>query len=177
MPELLEPDVARRLLVTAATRQHTEAVQHMVQLAYLQQNIDAATLEAMLVALLKHNACRSALVQLPAADQLGSEAVIRLLQAAMQHADNPQLLLYLINGLPAAQRLSSEHGFQLLQAAVQHGNIWTAPYNLPAAQQLSNEHNFCLLQVVVPRDRVPAALYNLPAAQQLSNEQIFVCCR
>jgi hypothetical protein len=79
---LLEPVETRRLLVTAATRQHAAAVTHMARLAYMQRHIDAAKLEVMLVGLLKHNACLKLLVQLPAAAQLSSEAVIRLLQAA-----------------------------------------------------------------------------------------------
>ncbi|KAF6250939.1 hypothetical protein COO60DRAFT_1645769 [Scenedesmus sp. NREL 46B-D3] len=53
MPALLEPDAVRGLLLTAATWQHVEAVQHMVRLAIVQQRMDAATLEAMMRQLLK----------------------------------------------------------------------------------------------------------------------------
>jgi hypothetical protein len=62
LPELLEPDVARRLLVTAATRRHVAAVQQMThqQLGYMKQHVDAATLEAVLIQLMPcvaHLAC------------------------------------------------------------------------------------------------------------------------
>jgi hypothetical protein len=82
MPKLLEPNVARRLLLTAATKQHKEALEQMVQLGYLQQHVDATVLEAMLGQLLKHRdgvECSEALLRLPTAEQLSSNAVLRLL--------------------------------------------------------------------------------------------------
>jgi hypothetical protein len=48
VPALLDPAVARKLLLTAATRQHVYAVQHLLKLPYMRQHLDAATLEAML---------------------------------------------------------------------------------------------------------------------------------
>jgi hypothetical protein len=50
-PELLEPEVARRLVVTAARRQHSAAVHEMVtnqRLGFITQHVDAATLEVIL---------------------------------------------------------------------------------------------------------------------------------
>jgi hypothetical protein len=84
MPELLEPDVARRLLGTAATRQHAAAIHQMVthqQLEYMTQHIDAATLEVITLDLRDYDniAYLRLLTQLPAAAHLSSEAVIRLL--------------------------------------------------------------------------------------------------
>jgi hypothetical protein len=82
MPELLEPDVTRRLLDTAAVGQHTAAVEHIGRLQYMKQHVDAVMLEKMLLWNLKHAACLRVLTQLPAAAQLSSEAVTRLLQVA-----------------------------------------------------------------------------------------------
>jgi hypothetical protein len=94
MPALLEPDVARKLLLTAATRQHAalllspSALQYMLRLGYLQQHVDAATLEALLQLLVLpcYNTydALNALCQLPAAAQLSSEALARLLLAAVE---------------------------------------------------------------------------------------------
>jgi hypothetical protein len=53
MPEL-QPDVASKLLVTAATRQHTAAVLHMLGVRPMRQQIDAATLGAMIRKLFAH---------------------------------------------------------------------------------------------------------------------------
>jgi hypothetical protein len=82
MPELLKPDMARRLLVTAATRQHAAAVLDMSihkQLGYIHQHVNAATLEVMLFELRMSYAYLDLLIQLPAAAHLSSDAVIRLL--------------------------------------------------------------------------------------------------
>jgi hypothetical protein len=44
LPEQLEPDMARLLFATAATRRHTEAVQYLAGLQCMQQHVDVTTL-------------------------------------------------------------------------------------------------------------------------------------
>jgi hypothetical protein len=82
-PELLQPTVARKLLVTAATRQHTAALMCMAELPIMRQQIDAATLEAVIRQLLKHEQCVEALCALPAAAQLSSDTIAGLLVAVV----------------------------------------------------------------------------------------------
>jgi hypothetical protein len=80
--------VARKLLLTAATRQHTAAMQRMLKLHYMRQHVDAATLEAVLKALLATILCHQdhdfvvQLCNLPAAAMLTLQAVTALLHAA-----------------------------------------------------------------------------------------------
>jgi hypothetical protein len=173
MPELLEPDVARRLLVTAARRQQTAAVEHMVRLAYLQQQVDATMLEATLLGELrvKHDACLSLFIQLPAA------ALKLLLLAAMQQGSKVELFCQ----LPAAQQLSSAEVFPLLQAAVQYEatnyyhyclNLVKDLSELPAAQQLDRQAVLQLMQATLQRGLNTRFLCVLPAAQALDRQAV-----
>jgi hypothetical protein len=173
LPELLEPDVARRLLVTAATRQHTAAVENMVTLAYMQQPIDAGTLEAMLVGLLEHNACLSVLIRLPAAAQLSSEDVIRLLLTAA--AREAVLSVCVLRRLPAAQQFDSAAVFQLLKAAIPQDHVPWPFCQPPAAAQLSSSDVFQLLQAAVQGSTstsVVGYMCYLPGAQQMNCQAV-----
>jgi hypothetical protein len=119
MPALLEPVVAGRLLVTAATRQHAAAVTCMAsttRVEYMQQHIDAATLEAMLVRLLGQDSCLRLLSRLPAATHLSVDAVMRLLKAATNHGDIPPALLH----LPAARSSTEPQIVAGIVAVLQH---------------------------------------------------------
>uniref|UniRef100_A0A383V733 Uncharacterized protein n=1 Tax=Tetradesmus obliquus TaxID=3088 RepID=A0A383V733_TETOB len=72
LPGALEPEFARKLLVTAATRQHAEVVQGMMQRAAVLQHVDAPTLEPVLCGMIKdggHAGFVSTLCDLPAAAQ------------------------------------------------------------------------------------------------------------
>lgn len=83
LPQQLEPEAARKLLLTAAVRRHADVALQALQLQSLQQHIDTAAAEAMLLHLLSHGECVVALCKLPAAAQLSSTAVAGLLKAAV----------------------------------------------------------------------------------------------
>jgi hypothetical protein len=159
MPALLQPDVARRLLLTAAMRHHHSELQYMLRLNYLQQHVDAATIEAMLEQLVAPcyddtYADVKVLCKLPAAAQLSSKTLSRLLLAAVEGyakiLKQPSRVLGEMAGLPAAQQLSSEEVLQQLQASAQHNSSLPVPFlRLPAMQQLSNTQVMQSLEAAV----------------------------
>jgi hypothetical protein len=109
------PDVARKLLLTAATRGHAAALHSLASCSPVQQCLDAHTVENMIAQLIKGNNPDGfkLLCKLPAAQQLESTAVVRLLQAALQQRRG------FVEGLmecPAMQQLSADMVVQLLQA-------------------------------------------------------------
>jgi hypothetical protein len=176
MPKLLEPDVAHRLLVTAARRQHVAAVHKMVshqRLGYIKQHVDAATLEVMLFDLRRHamsGAYRNLLTQLPAAAHLSTEAFIKvLLDAAAVHASKT---IFVVCRKPAVQQLDTAAGLHLLQAAVKLGHIPRWFCDLPAAQQLSSGEVLQLLQAAVLRGVDTAELCRLPGTQELDSQSV-----
>jgi hypothetical protein len=179
MPELLEPDVARRLLVTAARRQHVAAVHKIVtheRLEYIKQHTDAAALEVILFDLHRHaesTAYIFLLTKLPAAALLSSEAVIKLfLNAAAAHAINA---LFELCRLPAAQQFDRAAVLQLLQAAVQQGHLSSWFCELPAAQQLGSREVLQLLQAAVQGKPSPLSiplLCTLPGAELMSCQAV-----
>lgn len=185
LPSLLEPSLVRRLLVTAALRQHAEALQYLSALPGVQQHVDAATLQTMLMQLVTH-ADNSSYVQLlrrfpAAAAQLASCTVAELLKAAVERGRC--VWVQQLCKLPGARWLDSNAVVLLLKAAVERGHCECTYYlcNLPAAQQLSGEAVAALLQVAVkcPADVTQWAvadcthhLCRLPAAQQFSNEAV-----
>jgi hypothetical protein len=181
MPTFLQPAVARKLLLTAVTRQpEAETVQRMLGLAYLQQHVDAATLEAMLQQLVSRCAWPvlagkfegQSLCQLPAAAELTSEAVTRLLLVAMQSSDD--VVISELCTLPALQQLSAAAVFQLLQVSVQHSSkLPDALYELPAVQHLSRKQVLQLLQAGATRGYIAAELLMIPAAAEISNVAMF----
>jgi hypothetical protein len=185
VPELLNPDVARRLLVTAATRQRVAAVCKMVNC--MQQHVDAATLEALMMLFqagrpldLKSIEYLELLTQLPAAAHLSSEAVIRLLLAASAREAAAGSFIVrsvcVLCQLPAAEQFDSAAALQLLQAAVQQGHVPWPLCRLPAARQLSSGEVFQLLQAAVQQDRDMCQLCSLPAGLRGSQYSYSFLC-
>jgi hypothetical protein len=182
MPELLEPDVARRLLVTAATGQHAAAVHEIMthrQLAYLKEHIDAATLEAMMFELHHRYVAMDLLTRLtvlPAAEHLSSEAVTRLLLDAT--ARDQFSTIRLLCRLPAAQQFDTAAMMELLQAAIRRSHVPLSFLGLLAAQQLSSGDVSQLLLAAMPLAWSLAGngsiehLCNLPGAQQMNRQGV-----
>jgi hypothetical protein len=186
MPGLLEPGVACKLLLTAAVRKHTAAVQHMVGLASMRQHINAVALEAMLKQLLKQEQCLSALCRLPAAAQLTTDAGTRLLLAAIQQSTFR--VVRQLHSLAAAQQLSTEQAETLLQACMQefagtHDSVSSVAYDrafdiflevidLPAAILLSSSALVQLLHTAADMadPDITDELCILPAAAAVSSE-------
>uniref|UniRef100_A0A383VK59 Uncharacterized protein n=1 Tax=Tetradesmus obliquus TaxID=3088 RepID=A0A383VK59_TETOB len=121
LPEKLEPGVARKLLLTAVTRQHSEVVKAMAQLPAVLQHLDTATLELLLGFLVKEddNAHSiKALRELPVAAQLSSDAVCRLLLAAAQNPE-ADMTVALLCELDGAKHMTSHSMAGLLAALVE----------------------------------------------------------
>jgi hypothetical protein len=161
MPGLLEPGVARKLLLTAAVRQHTQAIEHMLRLDYIGQHVDAATIEEMLQHVLACTGyvdmyCVLLLCKLPVAALLSGQAVTMILQAAMRCVPRA-----------ACQYVGSEWASWALEPVV-------ALCALPAAQQLSCEAVTLLLQTAVccTAEICVEELCKLPAAQKLSSDAV-----
>jgi hypothetical protein len=176
MPDLLDPDAARRLLLTAAIRQHAEAVRTMVRLTCLSQHLeDATVLEAMLRQLLH---CKGSVVSievmfLPAVDQLSSDAVLRLLDIAVaDKAVAMSPVTRMLCDLPGAEQLDCQAVLQLLQAVLKLGHDARGPYFLPGARQLDSQQVLQLLQAAVLQQSsyMMSGLCRLPAAQQLDSQ-------
>ncbi|KAF6251406.1 hypothetical protein COO60DRAFT_1560445 [Scenedesmus sp. NREL 46B-D3] len=161
MPALLEPGVARSLLLTAATRQHSKAVKHMVGLAVVQQHMHAELLETVLSELLEScqncrgMLCLYALCELPAAATLSSDAAMKLLRSAVEVSSWE--VAYELCHLAAAQQLSSEQVDTLLQACMQNSTLADRDYPLTIFQRGSI---------------FEAIMLELPGAQQLSNNAV-----
>jgi hypothetical protein len=195
IPDQIEPAAARKLLLTAAARQHTAAVQHMIGLPVLQQHVDADTLEATLTLLLGSLATMQQLCVLPAAGQLSSEAVVRLLRIAIPMRSF--LAIEQLCSLAGAQQLSSLQIAGLLGAFAQGGNnapavVWClAPIlQLPAVAAPSSDACVEFLEAVVKQEpsslntlgsrgshthatiAMVGRLLTLPAAAELSNSQV-----
>uniref|UniRef100_A0A383VCX7 Uncharacterized protein n=1 Tax=Tetradesmus obliquus TaxID=3088 RepID=A0A383VCX7_TETOB len=191
MPALLVPSVARKLLLTAATRHHTAAVLHMVGLASMQQHINADTREAMLAQLLADYDCVGLLWQLPIAP-ISTEALVRLLLTAVQGPASNQVVDLLCCST-AAQQFTPGQVDTLLRAgmhwheavAAQSGysdeesNPWDRSpqrvffgvYELPAICQLDATAVVSLLHAAVDSghyEYFTALLRRLPAAAALS---------
>uniref|UniRef100_A0A383V5Y1 Uncharacterized protein n=1 Tax=Tetradesmus obliquus TaxID=3088 RepID=A0A383V5Y1_TETOB len=161
MPALLQPGVASKLLLTATARQHALAVCLMVHLAVMQQQIDAAALEAMLLQLLWQHDGAQELLPLPAADQLSTDAVVRLLRAVIQ-APDAFAVLSLLRRLPATRQLSTGHVESLLQACMQE----VAAHQ--SSSSSSSSRRGCAPQKYSPY-RVFESLIQMPAARQLNS--------
>jgi hypothetical protein len=185
LPALLEPAVARKLLLTAVTRHATHAIDHLLQLTYMRQQLDAATLEAMLHQPSPYFMTVRYLCRLPEAAQLSVEAVSRLLLAAVDGCNTSDpyathaLTVMELCRLSAAANLSSEALFQVLQVAVVRSGVPEGLYMLPAAQQLRSDQAYQLLLAAItsldsdePYWGLPREFYQLPAVQQLSSEQV-----
>ncbi|KAF6261936.1 hypothetical protein COO60DRAFT_699128 [Scenedesmus sp. NREL 46B-D3] len=180
--------MAHKLLLAAAAREHTAAVQQMLRLAAMRQHVDAALVEAMLCQLLAHQECVRQLCALPAAEQLSSDAVTRLLLQAMQQrlpAAASQL-----RRLAAAEQLGTEQVGDLLQACVRtcsaDGHGWLLNdclqwiLRLPAVRELSSGAIVRVLNTAVNNigervlglDQAVFHLMKLPAAATISGDDM-----
>jgi hypothetical protein len=196
----LEADAARRLLITAALRQHTSALLRLTRLEVFERQLDASTLEKVIHLALDWPACRLAswpdtgladlLCKKPAAALLSSEQLARLLQKAV--GSNDGLCVKALLALPVAKQLSTVCMEQLLHLAVvsrrQPSQCASVPgcatvavlCSTPAARALSCDAVARLLQTVAqlgegaPGDmhymRCTRHLRQLPAARMLSEE-------
>jgi hypothetical protein len=173
IPGQLDPEVACKLLTTAALRQHVSAVQHMAGLAVMQQHADAAVLQALLQELI-------APASLPYADSVwDSHHLPKGLPAAQQQHSSLQrsLCIHAICAMPAAGRLGSDAVAQLLLAAVRSraqiiciGRL----RRLPAVRQFSSDQIVELLEAAIEQNWASCTeqLCKLPAAHQLSADML-----
>jgi hypothetical protein len=179
IPAQLEPEVARKLLTTAALRQHVSAVHHMSGLAVMQQHADAPTVHSVLVNLVApanspHAWCDD--VNCFAHDsQAGDEDNCP--------ADDSQgyilrsICILAVCAMPAAAQLSADRLAQLLLAAVQSRAALQGINRLcrlPAARQLSSDQVADLLDAAITLDEgfCTAHFCRLPAAYHLSADGI-----
>jgi hypothetical protein len=176
------PDVARKLLLTAATRGNEAAVQALASCAPVQQCLDAGTLESVLEQSIKGECgCFEMMCNLPAASQLDSAAVARLLQAALQ-LGRQGFVKRLLRGTAAEQFradivVQSLHA--LLNSTTIHPNRFAAKLcMLPAAHQLGSSVVEQLLLAAIEGsnrgniDNGLEALCGLPAATQLGSGSV-----
>jgi hypothetical protein len=181
MPALLQPDVVRRLLVTAATRQHTAAVHHMVALPAMQQHLNAATLEAMLLQLLRHDGCINVLCQLPVAAELSTDAVTQLLLAAYQEGSFGAGPIFC--DLDVSQQISSEQIEALLLGLTTQTKCYEcsnsflfrrAIHALPGFWQLNSSAVVRLLRTAISAQgaNVSFKLCLVPAAANISSADV-----
>jgi hypothetical protein len=177
------PDVARKLLLTAANRGRTAAVRRLLQSKPVLQHVDAATMEIMLADFIKGTDPDGfkLVCKVPAAIQLDSAAVARLLQAALQQSrlGFTELLL----AFPATQQFGADMVVQLLHSlfksiTAQPDRITAKLCMLQAAQQLSSSVVEQLLLAAIERnggsscDTCTEALCGLPAARQLGSDSV-----
>jgi hypothetical protein len=105
-PAHLEADVARRLMITAAVRQHTSALLRLVRFEVFERQLDASTLKKLVHLVLDWPAwpdtgCAEMLCKKPAAALLNSEQLTRLLHKAV--GSNDGLCVRALLALPAAE--------------------------------------------------------------------------
>jgi hypothetical protein len=195
LPAQLGPEEARKLLLTAAVRQHDGIVSSLMQHPGVVQHIDAATVEAAVSKLLawRVEAARDGLLQymlaavcsMPASSQLGADALERLLHSAIGLEMHSSAVVFKLIQLPAAQQLSSSTVAACLQVSVRQGNTdcTRALCQMPAAYQLSSDMLAELLvSALQPRpyfnctywnddiDANTRCLCELPAAAEVSVE-------
>jgi hypothetical protein len=182
-PAAHAPDVARKLLLTAATRGHAAALQTLASCALVQQHPDAGTVGKVLQQLIHGEIrCLETICKLPAAQQLGCSVVEQLLLAAIEHSNNvsSDRCMEALCGLPAASQLGSNSVTRLLLAAVEQnsrgGVAWLC--RLPGLQQADSAALKTLIEAALLDESfiVPAFLLHyllrLPAAAQLSIDAV-----
>jgi hypothetical protein len=196
----LEPEVVRGLLVTAATRQHGSAVLIMTHREVVKQHVDAPTLQRALQELIvpQHGPvlwqfmpgflglrepisqarllCINAACALPAAAQLGSDAVTQLLLVALQANADDQCIQSL-RMLTAASQINSDQLIEVLQAAVHFRSVQCTRMlcSLPAAQWSSSEQVAAVLLTALQQDSSKCAhaiLQHLPASLRLAYDML-----
>lgn len=181
LPAAQAPDVARKLLVTAATRGHSDAVGRLGFAASVQQHLDAHTMERVLEQLMiaHEPRCFKVMCSLSAGRQLGSAAVANLLQTALQQGQQgcvDRLLEFL-----AAAQLSADMVAQLLHALLKCSlaeptRVATQLCGLVAAQHLSSTTAEQLLHAAIKQNggshhsACVEPLVGLPAAGELSSD-------
>jgi hypothetical protein len=173
--------IVRRLLVTAAVRQHQLALLYMISQPAVLRLIDAATLQKVLEQLIKSGDNTSVDMLLgksqqpAAAQQLSSEALAQLLQTAVDK-DSCHAVDRLCQ-LPAAQRLSAGVVAQLLKAAwlkrhdILAGHLFDA---LPAVQQFDAGTVAQLAELTLQQGNgtYTTCLLTLPAAKELTTDMV-----
>jgi hypothetical protein len=182
MPQHLEADNARKLLITAAARLHEPALQHMLGLEAFKQHVDASTIEAVLMhsvtAAGVHNGMFRTAVNAFDTKVLSHDATVKLLHAAAK-SDQVTCMMTFCR-LPQVQQLSSKELVEVLQTAVKRGNegCIIALTQLPVAQQISSEAVVQLLQaavlqgVFVYHQRGSDRLCGLPGAQNIGCDAV-----
>jgi hypothetical protein len=183
----VDANMARWLLVAAATRRHHTALSRMIASPALVQHITAPTFLSMLEQLVAADTYRDVCAQLlqavwsTTAQQLSSEAVLHLLRVAMEDRDTLRRAtdnLKKLCALPRGQRISSDALVQLVRWTIQQGKpLCIDPLlSLPAARQVSSDVVTELLWEAL--EQAPEAaqhissICQLPAAQQLSRNTI-----
>lgn len=186
LPAVLQPDVARRLITTAAARQHP-ALSVLAYRAEILDHVDGSTLANVL----RHLAGAPAhgellqLLRTPDAAQLDSKLVMQLLQPAVQQGD--ALMTDTLCKLPAAQLLTTAEVASLLPPAPgacvcgcgpRSGPARWPVLQLPVAQQLCVAEVEQLLATALQQRCRDCAAYTvdevcmLPAARQLSPDAV-----
>jgi hypothetical protein len=173
-------DVVRRLFVTAAVRQHQLALLQMASQPAVAQLIDATTMQKVLEQLIGTGDIEAVDVlldklQLTAVQQLNSEAVAQLLQAAIPK-DSCEALGQLCR-LPAGRQLSAAAVAQLLEAAwkgkyhTSAGHLFDA---LPAVQLLDAGMVARLAELTLHQSdgKYTTRLLTLPAAKELTTDMV-----
>jgi hypothetical protein len=187
-PAHLEPDVACRLLLTAAARRHGSALFCLARWRQCEQQVDVQTLEKLLHLALSWTDCTALLCKMPAAAQLSSEQVSTLLRKAVQSSDDWRSLRFRsLLFMPAAEQLSSMCMEQLLQSAVVCDKVSLEGMRVlcskPAAGALSCEAVARLLQAAaqlgegLDRSDNYKLLCRLPGAAQMTSSMVAAAMR
>jgi hypothetical protein len=145
---VLQPESTRRLLATAAVRQHIGVLHELMCLPALAQHIDVGMLEIVVEQLI---ACAQLRLIRPylrlsrqASDGISKRMVVRLLHAVLRSSESFFFvrLFKTLCALPAAGQINNDEAAQLLQAAKRPCSTQQAFTSLicalPAVQQSSS---------------------------------------
>jgi hypothetical protein len=173
IPAQLEPEAARKLLTTAALRQHFSTVQHVAGLAVMRRHADAATLQSVLMDLVTRASTRD--VWLNGDDDDGELQSLTDAHYA-QYDIQRSLCVGAVCAMPAAAQLGADRLAQVLLAGVQSReakNCIRRLCRLPAAHQLSRDQVADILDASIMKDGFCLTLLcRLPAANQLSADMV-----
>jgi hypothetical protein len=164
-PHELAPADARRLLVTAATRGHINAMMALIKASAVRVHVDAPSFEQVLQHLMAAGYWQALFKLLdneefPEVVQLSCASVLKLLQQAVARGDLPgaQIFCGKLIALPVMQQLSCDDLMQQLKAAAgdapltSHSN-WIVELlrSIPAAEQISSDQVAVLLRLAAQR--------------------------